>query len=128
MMEEICCRTRAKIKNEFPKIETYFISAFFDDIGVGTQDEKEHLQVLETLFKICREHQIRIKLSKCDLLKQSLDYLGYHIEENFWTPSPTKIAAILKAKISTSKTSVHFWAPQTFTDGTFPILPFHRHH
>ena len=99
MMEEVCCRTRAKLKETFPKVEHFFLSAFFDDIGVGTQNDKDHVQVLQILFQVCQDHKIRIKLSKCDILKQSLDYLGYHIEENMWSPSQSKVQSILKAKV-----------------------------
>ena len=74
------------------------MSAFFDDIGVGTQNDKDHVQVLQILFQVCQDHKIRINLSQCDILKQSLDYLGYHIEENMWSPSQSKVQSILKAK------------------------------
>ena len=47
-----------------------FIGAFFDDCGIGTQTEEEHLQLLELLLKVCLENQFRIKLSKCDFLKK----------------------------------------------------------
>ena len=75
MMEEVWVRTRANLKETFPKVEHFLLSAFFDDIGVGTQNDKDHVQVLQILFQVCQDHKIRIKLSKCDILKQSIDYL-----------------------------------------------------
>ena len=95
-------------KETFPKLEYFFLSAFFDDIGVGTQNDKDHVQVLQILFQVCQDTKIRINLSKCDILKQSLDYVGYHIEENVWSPSQSKVKAIRKAQVQNLAISAHF--------------------
>ena len=52
MMEEVYCRTRAKLKETFPKVEHFFLSAVFDDIGVGTQNNKDQVQVLQILLRL----------------------------------------------------------------------------
>ena len=56
-----------------------FIGAFFDDVGVGSSSKEDHLFLLEELFKIVQKHKLRIKLSKCDLLKENLEYLGFDV-------------------------------------------------
>jgi len=64
-----------------------YLGAFFDDCGLGTDTEEEHLQILEALLKVCQENHVRIKLSRCDFLKEELDYLtldGEH--ENHVSP------------------------------------------
>ena len=79
------------------------MGAFFDDAGLGTQTEDEHLHVLEELLKTAQENNLRIKLSKCDFLQQHLEYLGYEIGFGHWKPNPKKIEALLKEDVKTLK-------------------------
>ena len=103
MMEQVCTQVKLTLKNQNFPLENIFLSAFFDDVGVGTHTEKDHMKVLETSFQVCQQNQIRIKLSKCDFLKQELDYLGFHISQGIWSPSESKVQAILKFKIQNLK-------------------------
>ena len=36
-------------------VKRSFIGAFFDDCGLGTDSEEEHLQILEAFLKVCQE-------------------------------------------------------------------------
>jgi len=49
------------------------------------------------------QNSIRIKISKCEILQTSFEYLGSHLEWNAWSPSRSKISAILNIKIKTLK-------------------------
>ena len=55
------------------------LKSFFDDTGLGTQTEDEHLALLELWFTICRKNNLRIKLSKCDFMSETIEYLGFEI-------------------------------------------------
>ena len=46
------CENQAKIPD---KLKNGFLGAFFDDAGLGTQTEDEHLHVLEELLKTAQE-------------------------------------------------------------------------
>ena len=54
-------------------IKRSFIGAFFDDCEIGTQTEEDHRQILEQFLIVCQEHQVRVKLSKCDFLQEHID-------------------------------------------------------
>ena len=77
----------------------YFLGAFFDDVGMGTESESEHYKLVEVFLETAIEQENRVKLSKCGFLKTDLEYLGFKISWNTWPPSEKKVSAILKANI-----------------------------
>jgi hypothetical protein len=80
-----------------------FIGAFFDDVGVGSSSVAEHLFLLEELFKVVQKHKLRIKLSKCEFVKESLEYLGFSVQWGSWRPSEKKIKALVDFKVRNLK-------------------------
>jgi hypothetical protein len=52
---------------------------YLDDILVYSQDISTHLERLEALFNRLRYANLKIKPSKCQLFKRSVDFLGYVI-------------------------------------------------
>ena len=71
-----------------------FLGAFFDDVGVGSSTKEEHLFLLEELFKIVQKHRLRIKLPKCDLLRESLEYFGFDVFWGSWKPSEKRTESL----------------------------------
>ena len=57
------------------KILDKFALIFIDDILVYSKNE-DHLQ---KIFQTLREHQLYVKLSKCDFYKMEVQYLGHVI-------------------------------------------------
>jgi len=106
--------TRQQIKLRFPDLKLFFLGAFFDDVGVGTHTEVYHIKGLEVFFQVCKETQLQIKLSTCDFLTKELDYLVFHIGAQDWSPSPSKVQAILTAKIQNSKDPRSFLGAANF--------------
>ena len=98
---EILCGKVKRIPDIKAILKNGFCGAFFDDVGLGADSEEAHLKLLENFLKICAEHQIRIKLSKCEFLQTEMDYLGYHIGWGQWSPSPKRAEAISKMKVKT---------------------------
>ena len=90
------------------------IGAFFDDLGLSTNTPEEHLVLLEALLVECQKHQIRIKLSKCEFLQTSMEYLGFKVGNGVWSPSEKKVEAILKAKVSNLKELQSFLGAMNF--------------
>jgi hypothetical protein len=80
-----------------------FLGAFFDDVGVGSSTKEEHFFILEELFKVVQRHKLRIKLSKCDLVKEGLEYLGFAIQWGSWRPSDEKAKTLAKFKVRSLK-------------------------
>jgi transposase InsO family protein len=67
---------------------------YLDDILVYSQDISTHLERLEALFNRLRYANLKIKPSKCQLLKRSVDFLGYVISSKGIQTDFKKIEAI----------------------------------
>ena len=65
MMELLCAKVRSELKEKRPDLQ-YFLGAFFDDVGLGTDSESDHLIVLDAFLSVANRHHIRVKLSKCE--------------------------------------------------------------
>jgi hypothetical protein len=90
------------------------LASFFDDTGVGSQTLDEHFVLLKRYFTVCQENHIRIKLSKCEFLKEEIDYLGFTLGWGKWQPSKKRVQAIINAKISNLKDLRSFLGAMNF--------------
>jgi hypothetical protein len=57
------------------------------------------------LFKF-EEYQVRINSNKCKLLRTSVDYLGFRVDQNGFSASPSKMQALRTNKKPASQTRV----------------------
>ncbi|KAG8067900.1 hypothetical protein GUJ93_ZPchr0005g15565 [Zizania palustris] len=77
-----------------PVLRKYAL-VFFDDILVYSPDLYSHAQHLRHVLKLLREHQWKVKLSKCSFGQSSLSYLGYTISSDGVSTDPSKVQAIV---------------------------------
>ncbi|KAK8923731.1 hypothetical protein KSP39_PZI019566 [Platanthera zijinensis] len=57
------------------------VSIFFEDILIYNASWQEHLQDVEQLLAILRQHQLYAKLSKCSFGQAMVEYLGHIVSE-----------------------------------------------
>nr|XP_027126014.1 uncharacterized protein LOC113742375 [Coffea arabica] len=72
-----------------------FILVFFDDILIYSVEWEEHLQHLNIVFGLLRQHSLKVNESKCAFAQQQIDYLGHVIDANGVEADPQKISAIM---------------------------------
>lgn len=65
-----------------------------DDLVVVAGNVGEGVARLEAVMGIAAEYGLDIKWSKCQFLKRTIDYLGYHIQYNTVSPSEGKLSAV----------------------------------
>lgn len=70
--------------------------AYMDDVIVPSKTIDEGLQKLNDIFNLFRSSGITLNLSKCNFLKQSIDYLGFEVTESGIKPGKKKIEAVDK--------------------------------
>jgi transposase InsO family protein len=70
------------------------VSGFVDDISVGTKTVKEHLDVLRKVLLRIRECGMKLKLSKCQFGKRSVEVLGHEVSNKGIRPSAGHLEAI----------------------------------
>lgn len=71
-----------------------FTHNYIDDIIIFSRTKEEHLFHLNLVFEMIKLEQIKLKKSKCEIAKQSINYLGFHISPNKIEPINSKIQAV----------------------------------
>ena len=84
-------------------VEKCFV--YMDDILVFSENEEEHLQIIETIFKKWEDAAMTISLKKCQFGKDQIDFLGYSVTAEGIQPLKKKIDSI--ASYPVPKTAEH---------------------
>ena len=71
-----------------------FAMTYLDDIIIFSENESQHLEHLETVFRRLREAGLKMKRSKCDFFKSEIHYLGHLISPEGISPLPNKLGCI----------------------------------
>lgn len=82
---------------------------YIDDILITGKDDTEHSTHLEAVLKSFKEHGLTIKMSKCQFLNPSVEYLGKVVTKEGIQPSKKKIEAIQKVMIVHSSNPSWEW-------------------
>ena len=72
------------------------ILIYLDDIIIFTSDFQEHLSHLEEVLEHLREAGLKLKPSKCDLLKKEVLFLGHVVSSAGIQPNPELIETVEK--------------------------------
>ena len=65
------------------------MEAHIDDMSLGTNTQEDHVLLLRECFIVCRENHLRIKLEKCEFIKEEVEYLGFEDERLMAPPVST---------------------------------------
>ena len=84
------------MNNVLSKFLDKFVLVFIYDILIYSKNEVEHEDHLWNVLKTFREHQLYMKLSKCDFYKREVQYLGHIISEEGVAVDPAKIQEIIE--------------------------------
>ena len=75
-----------------------------DDILIGGDDKNENIAIVEEVSQRLSNHNVHLKLSKCEFLKSKVVYLGFEFDAQGLRPVRSKIEDILKAPVPTDTT------------------------
>ncbi|GJP38824.1 hypothetical protein CLOM_g23232 [Closterium sp. NIES-68] len=70
------------------------VIVYLDDILIYSTTREQHLKDLEAVFSLLQQHRLITKGSKCEFLKQELEFLGHVISIDGVKIDPKKIATI----------------------------------
>ena len=59
---------------------------FLDDIIIYTRTFDEHLEILENIFLIFEQVNLKLKPSKCKFLQEKIEFLGHVLSEDGTNP------------------------------------------
>ncbi|CAG9116185.1 unnamed protein product [Plutella xylostella] len=77
------------------------VAVFMDDVAVTGRDTAEHVANLKALLRRLSEVGLRIKLEKCQFMRDSISYVGFIIDKHGLHPDPEKVKAIVNAPAPT---------------------------
>ncbi|GJP49600.1 hypothetical protein CLOM_g8787 [Closterium sp. NIES-68] len=75
---------------------------YLDDILIYSKTREQHLKDLEAVFQRLQQHRLITKGSKCEFLKQELEFLGHVISTEGIRIDPKKLRAIQEWKPPTN--------------------------
>ena len=81
-----------KILQGIPKAVCYL-----DDVLIMGKDDSDHLATLEKVFDRLYQWGVHLKKTKCEFLKQSVQYLGHVVDVQGLYTSSDKVKAIKEA-------------------------------
>ena len=55
------------------------IEAHIHDLSLGTNTQEDDVLLLGEFFIACQENHLRIKLEKCEFMKEEMEYLGFNV-------------------------------------------------
>ena len=85
-------RLMDEILGDLPRVFVYI-----DDILIASESREQHLQDLDTVFKTLAANGLVVQRSKCLFGQSSLEFLGYHVDQNGIAPLPHRVEAISAA-------------------------------
>ena len=79
------------------------VHTFIDDILISTESIDEHISVLDKVFKILKNANLKINKDKCHFCAESINYLGQTLSSEYISPQSDKIECILDAPLPVTK-------------------------
>ena len=67
---------------------------YLDDVIIFSTTFEEHLERLEAVFERLKDHNLKLKASKCEFMKSRVTYLGHVVSENGIETDPDKTEAV----------------------------------
>ena len=90
----------------FGNLSDLGILVYLDDIIVSSCDTESHLVKLREVFNLLRQHNLKLKPSKCHFLKKKIQYLGFEISSGQSAPINKNIEVIKNFAVPNSRKSL----------------------
>ena len=75
------------------------MEAHIDDVSLGPNTPKDHILLLRESFTVCQENHLRIKLEKCEFMREEMEYLGFDVGYGWWKPAAPKMQPLQDMQI-----------------------------
>ncbi|KAL0160061.1 hypothetical protein M9458_043786, partial [Cirrhinus mrigala] len=66
------------------------VTCFLDDILVTASTKEEHIRKLDKVLTRLERYGLKVKLSKCQFMQSSVEYLGHRIDKEGLHPTDEK--------------------------------------
>ena len=86
--------------------EGSMVMAYIDDIVIPTETIEDHMDRLREVFQCLREAGFKMRVSKCDLMKSEIKYLGRVVSADGIKPDPKAVTKLRDWDIPRTKTEL----------------------
>jgi hypothetical protein len=97
---------QAVSENIFPASIKQYITCYIDDILIMTETKEKHLEVIELVLYTLRQNGMKLKIEKCNICPEELDFLGFTLCSKGVKVKADKVEAIVKIPRPRTKTQV----------------------
>ena len=96
------------MQNCLGELNLIYCLIYLDNIIVFSWTVEEHLHRLHVIFNWFREYNLKLKLSKCSLFKEEINYMAHQVSKGGVQPSDLNLRAI--AECAPPQTYMEIWA------------------
>ena len=82
------------MQNCLGELNLTYCLIYLDDVIVFSDMPEEHLQRMRVVFDCLREHDLKLKPSKCEAFKSEINYLAHHVSQKGVLPSKKNLESI----------------------------------
>ena len=75
------------------------MEAHIYDVSLGTNIQEDHILLLQEFFTVSQENHLRIKLEKCEFMREEMEYLGLDVGYGWWKPATSKMQPLQDMQI-----------------------------
>ena len=75
------------------------MEAHIDDVSPGTNTQEDHILLLQDFFAIRQENHPRLKLEKCEFMREGMEYLGFDVGVFWWKAAASKMQPLQDMQI-----------------------------
>ena len=94
------------MNNIFAGLINRGVMVFIDDILVNSRTCKEHMDLLQEVFRRMKQNNLQAKISKSSFAQKETKHLGFIISNDMKKPDPAKVKAIKEMRPPTDKSKV----------------------
>ena len=84
--------------NNFSTKYGNLVMCYVDDVVIATPTLEDHIERLDEVFACMKRSGLKCKPSKCEILKDSIKYLGRMVDKHGIRPDPDAVEAVLTWK------------------------------
>ena len=82
------------MQNCLGELNLTYCLIYLDDVIVFSDTPEEHLQRMCVVFDHLHEHGLKLKPSKCEVIKSEINYLAHHVSQKGVLPSKKNLESI----------------------------------
>ena len=82
------------------------VMCYVDDVVIATPTLEDHIDRLDEVFKCMKSAGLKCKSSKCEILRDSIKYLGRMVDRQGVRPDPEAVEAVLTWKAPRTDTQL----------------------